>query len=138
MSSRDEAPRKILLMDDSELALMVEKHYLTNAGYEVRTASNLTEFDEALADWSPDMILTDVDMPEAGGDEICRIVKQRDGASHAPVVLFSGLPDDALAKLAQRAGADGYVSKANNADNLVSQVGALCESIFSGGGSRPP
>lgn len=117
-------------MDDSELALMVEQHHLVSAGFDVRTAMSLSEFDSVLSDWEPDIILTDVDMPEISGDVLCRMLKKRVETKHAPVVLFSGLPDSTLARLAEEVGADGYVSKENGLDNLVDKLNSLCEAIL--------
>jgi DNA-binding response OmpR family regulator len=99
---------KLLVVDDSELIRKAVAMLLENAGYEVRVAASIAEFDELLASWWPDTILTDVQMPDMTGDELCRRLKSR---LLVRVILFSNLPPTQLATLADSAGADGFISK---------------------------
>jgi CheY-like chemotaxis protein len=122
------APRKILLVDDSELTLLLEAETLTASGYEVRTAASVVEVDQILAAWAPDIILTDVKMPDMDGGDLCRFIK-RQVTRLVPIILFSNLRDDELAVLAGRCGADGYLSKSHGLDSLAQQVEELCDSI---------
>ena len=103
---------KVLLIDDSEISLQFAAALLVEAGYEVRTADNVDDFDETLGDWAPDIILTDVQMPGLSGPELCRLLKARYDTAHVPVVLYSSLSDEQLAELAPTCEADGYVSNA--------------------------
>lgn len=121
--------RRILLVDDSELTLQVERAYLESAGYEVRTVSSIDKLGAVLEAWSPDLVLTDVDMPVMGGAELCRLIKARIQRL-VPVVLFSSLPDRELEALAQRCGADGYLSKSSGLESLGQRVDELCDSIL--------
>ena len=123
------SPKKLLLVDDSELALQVEKAFLVNEGFEVRTAATIAACDRILSVWSPDIVLTDVKMPEMSGPELCRAIKKRLNRL-VPVVLFSTLPDAALEELAIRCGADGHLSKTHGLKQLADQVRELCESIL--------
>lgn len=120
--------RKILLIDDSELTLLLEAETLTAAGYEVRTAATVGQVNHILAVWSPDIILTDVKMPDMDGADLCRLIK-RQVVRLVPIVLFSNLDDARLAELARRCEADGYLSKSHGLDSLARQVEELCESI---------
>ena len=121
--------RRILLIDDSELTLQVERAYLESAGYEVRTLSSIDRLGAVLEAWSPDLVLTDVDMPVMDGAELCRLIKARIQRL-VPVVLFSSLPDRELEALAQRCGADGYLSKSSGLESLAQRVDELCGSIL--------
>ena len=122
--------RRVLIMDDSEVQLHFEQRVLERAGFEVRTASSLAAFDDLLRGWSPDIVLTDVQMPDIRGDQLCRALKLRMQTSRTPVVLFSSLPDTELAAMAERCGADGYLSKRNGLERLVEELTALWESIL--------
>ncbi|HZN93461.1 MAG TPA: response regulator, partial [Myxococcales bacterium] len=102
--------RKILLIDDSEITLALEKSVLESRGYDVRATSTLIEFEKTLQTWKPHLILTDIHMPEATGADICRTLKNEYGTQDIPIVLFSSLPDDELSRLAEQVGADGYLS----------------------------
>jgi two-component system, OmpR family, alkaline phosphatase synthesis response regulator PhoP len=122
--------RKILLIDDSEITLALEKSVLESRGYDVRATSTLMEFEKTLQSWKPHLILTDIHMPEATGADICRTLKNEYGTQDIPIVLFSSLPDEELSRLAEQVGADGYLSKANGLDAMGEKVDELVESIF--------
>ena len=83
--------RKILLIDDSEITLAMEKSVLEAKGYEVRAASTLVEFEKQLKEFTPDLILTDIHMPEATGADICRTLKNEYNTQNIPhrVVLVT-------------------------------------------------
>jgi len=120
--------RKILLVDDSQLTLLLEAETLTESGYDVRTAATVQQVHLVLDAWAPDIILTDVKMPDMDGAELCRVIKSQ-VTRLVPIILFSDLGDTELAELARRCGADGYLSKSHGLDSLANQVEELCESI---------
>jgi CheY-like chemotaxis protein len=122
--------KRILLIDDSEIALLMEKAVLEQRGYEVRATSTLAEFEATLKGWRPDLILTDIHMPEAKGTDICRVLKHEYDTQDIPIVLFSSLSDAELATLAEQVGADGFLSKANGLDALAEKIDELVESIL--------
>jgi len=122
--------KKILLMDDSEIVLAMEKAVLEARGYEVRATTNLLEFEKTLQSWRPDLILTDIHMPGIKGTDLCRTLKNEYGTRDIPIVLFSTLPDDELARLAEQVGADGSISKANGLEALGEKVDDLVQSIL--------
>jgi CheY-like chemotaxis protein len=122
--------RKILLIDDSEITLAMEKAVLESRGYDVKATSTLMEFEKTLQSWKPDLILTDIHMPEAKGTDICRTLKNEYGTQDIPIVLFSSLPDGELSALAEQVGADGYLSKANGLEALGEKVDELVQAIL--------
>ncbi len=124
------AAKRILLIDDSEITLQMEKAVLEQRGYDVQATSTLVEFERMLKDFKPDLILTDIHMPEARGTDICRTLKNEYQTQDIPIVLFSSLNDDELAELAQQVGADGFLSKAHGLDALGEKVDELVESII--------
>ena len=87
------AQHKVLLIDDSEISLHFVAGVLTRAGYDVRTADEVDKISGVLGDWRPDVILTDVNMPNVSGLELCRMLKSNYETAHVPVVLFSALPN---------------------------------------------
>jgi two-component system, OmpR family, alkaline phosphatase synthesis response regulator PhoP len=122
--------RRILIIDDSALTLAMEKSVLEARGYEVQATETLMQFERVLEGWRPDLILTDIHMPEAKGTDICRTLKSEYHTQDIPIVLFSSLPDEELARLAEQVGADGYLSKANGLEALGEKVDELVESIL--------
>ena len=124
------AKRRILLIDDSEITLAMEQSVLEERGYEVRATSTLVEFEQLVSEFKPDLILTDIHMPEATGTDICRTLKNEYKTQDIPIVLFSSLDDAELEKLAAQVGADGYLSKAHGLDALGEKVDELVNSIL--------
>ena len=122
--------RRILLIDDSEITLAMEQSVLEERGYEVRATSTLVEFEQLVSEFKPDVILTDIHMPEATGTDICRTLKNEYKTQDIPIVLFSSLDDAELEKLAAQVGADGYLSKAHGLDALGEKVDELVNSIL--------
>ncbi len=122
--------KKILLLDDSVITLEMEKAVLEERGYEVAVASNLIEFQAALDAFDPEVILTDLMMPDISGKDIVRVLKQDFHTERIPIVLFSSKPDEELAEIAEQAGADGFLSKSHGIEKLGDMVDELVDSII--------
>jgi len=122
--------KRILLLDDSAITLEMEKAVLEERGYQVATASNLLEFQQLIEKFSPDVILTDLMMPDISGKDIVRVLKQDFHTEMIPIVLFSSKTDDELAPIAEQAGADGFLSKSHGIDKLGDMVDELVDSIL--------
>jgi CheY-like chemotaxis protein len=125
-----EKKKRILLIDDSEITLAMEKSVLESRGYEVEATSTLVEFEKTLKTFKPDLILTDLHMPDAKGTDICRTLKNEYKTQDIPIVIFSSLNDEELGKLAAQVGADGFLSKANGLEALGEKIDELVESIL--------
>ena len=122
--------KKILLLDDSEITLEMERAVLEERGYEVAVATNLIEFQALLDGFQPEIILTDLVMPDVSGKDIVRVLKQDFHTERIPIVLFSSIPDEELAEIAEQAGADGYLSKSHGIERLGDMVDELVDSII--------
>jgi DNA-binding response OmpR family regulator len=122
--------RRILLLDDSTITLEMEKAVLEERGYAVAVASNLLEFQQELDKFQPEIILTDLMMPDVSGKDIVRVLKQDFHTERIPIVLFSSRPDEELAVIAEQAGADGYLSKSHGIEQLGDMVDELVDSII--------
>ena len=99
-----QAPRKLLLIDDSEIVLAAEQAVLTASGFEVRAVSSLRAFLNALVDWQPHLIVTDLNMPEMHGDQLCRWLHQQVQTSRIPIVICSSEPVSKLEEVAREVG----------------------------------
>jgi CheY-like chemotaxis protein len=122
--------RRILLLDDSPITLEMEKAVLEDRGHAVAVASNLLEFQALLEQFQPEVILTDLMMPDISGKDIVRVLKQDFHTEKIPIILFSSRPDEELAPIAEAAGADGYLSKSHGIDKLGDLIDELVESII--------
>lgn len=114
-------PRRILLIDDSELILEVTKKTLEGAGYEVGVAMTVTAFENERREHPPDLIIIDVQMPEVFGDDLAGALR---GAYKVttPMILLSSLDEDELARRAAEAEIEGWVTKRSGPDALLAKV----------------
>jgi CheY-like chemotaxis protein len=122
--------KRILLLDDSAITLEMEKAVLEDRGYKVAVASNLLEFQSQLEAFQPEVILTDLMMPDISGKDIVRVLKQDFHTEMIPIILFSSKSDDELAEISEQAGADGFLSKSHGIDKLGDMVDEMVDSIL--------
>jgi len=122
--------KRILLLDDSTITLEMEAAVLEERGYVVAVASNLLEFQKELDRFQPEIILTDLMMPDISGKDIVRVLKQDFHTERIPIVLFSSKPDEELQEIAEQAGADGFLSKSHSIEQLGDMVDELVDSII--------
>ncbi len=108
--------KRILLIDDSAATLRMVAAVLDRSGFECRTSTSVDELTSSLGEWRPDLILTDVNMPETSGVELCRRLKATYETAHVPVVLFSSMSVEELAVLARTCEADGFLTKSDLAE----------------------
>ncbi len=113
--------KRILLMDDSEIFLEVTRRALVQAGYEVITANDLESFQAARQQKPADLVLMDVQMPEAFGDDIAMTLRFAHDVD-TPIYLLSSLSDQELAERANEAQIDGFISKNIGIERIVEQV----------------
>ncbi len=115
------AMKRILLMDDSELFLDVTSTALRAAGYEVTSANDLAQLAEARKHEPPDLVLMDVQMPEAFGDDVALTLRHAYGIA-APIYLLSSLAEADLADRVEWARIDGFISKQLGVEAIVKRV----------------
>jgi DNA-binding response OmpR family regulator len=120
----------VLLIDDSELTLKVAARTLVDAGYDVRTSTTVNNLASAFGAWSPEVILTDVNMPEISGVELCRRLKSSYETAHVPVILYSSLDERELEVLARECEADAFLSKQSGPDALPRELALLIDSAL--------
>jgi sigma-B regulation protein RsbU (phosphoserine phosphatase) len=118
---------RVLIMDDSEIALEVARSRLEAGGFDTRGAQSLGEFAAIISTWCPEIVLTDVNMPGLSGPDLCRAIKSRFDTKRVHVVLFSDLPKDDLQRLTREAGSDGYLSKESR--DFAGALRTFCEMV---------
>lgn len=122
--------RRLLLIDDSEIALAYAESVLLDVGFDVRAVSSLGAFQNVLADWKPHLIVTDLYMPEMNGAELCQWLRRQVATARIPIVICSSAPDEELAQVARQVGADAYLSKLAGLDALPERLTTLCDEIL--------
>lgn len=113
------AIRKILILDDEpDIAELVE-NLLASEGFEAAAAYSEKEALAILEEFKPDLILLDVQLPDADGLEFCRRLKSHERFGAVPVYLFSAKSKEDLTRMMAECGADGFVSKPFGIDSFL-------------------
>lgn len=108
---------RILVVDDEENIRFTFASFLTDEGFEVKTASNLQDGKKLLEDEEFDLVFLDILLGRDSGLEILREVKER--GLQSPVVMITGAPEVETAAEAVRYGAFDYIPKPVMQDNLL-------------------
>lgn len=117
----------VLMAEDSRIqAKMLEKR-LVDAGHTVRWAINGQKAVELLEEKRPDIIVSDIEMPEMNGYEFCKIVKSSPEWQTIPLILLSSLSDPVDIIRGLEAGADNYVTKPYESDYLLGRIDSLLD-----------
>ncbi len=111
----------ILVVDDEAQITRVLKTTLSSHGYGIRTAADGEEALQLMKDWSPDLIISDLRMPNMGGLELCRRVRAH---SRIPIIVLSVKGEEPIKVEALDAGADDYVTKPFSVNELLARVRA--------------
>ena len=114
-------PGRILVIDDEPQITRVLRAALTAQGYDVRAANDPEEGLRVFRDWAPDLVITDLMMPEMSGVDVCRAIRSR-GAT--PVLVLSVREHERAKVEALDAGADDYVTKPFGIQELLARVRA--------------
>jgi excisionase family DNA binding protein len=122
---RSEGRRVILIVDDDARLREFVRVNLEMEGYAVREASSAEEGLTALEEEPPDLILLDVMMPQVDGWEMLRRVQERHGVGAIPVIMFSGKVDEQSLKNAASRGAQGFIGKPFNPQDLIESTKQL-------------
>ena len=114
--------KKILLIEDSPIQLKSIELTLSKLEHEIYTATNAIEGIELVYQTVPDLIISDIIMPQINGYQLCRLLKNDDGIKKIPVILLTQLNEKLDSFWALKAGADCFITKGNNQEEFLSQV----------------
>ncbi|MBH0203621.1 MAG: response regulator [Nitrospira sp.] len=113
---------KILVADDSIAVRKVAERLLTEAGLVVTLAANGEEALAYLAKERPDVVVSDVIMPDKSGYEVCAFVRGNVTLASTPVLLISGIVNHEVTKQAESCRADGVLKKPFQGTSLKDRV----------------
>ncbi len=124
-------PKRILLADDSITIQKVVELTFSDGDYEVVAVNNGAKAIQKLAEMRPDVILSDIIMPEKNGYEVCEFVKSHPEYRTIPVVLLTGTFEPFDPDRADKAGCDAVVTKPFESQSLIHKVDELIQQALS-------
>jgi len=113
--------KKILVIDDEESLLKMTLLRLNKIGYEAIGGVDGQEALDLARQKMPDLILLDVLLPKMNGDKVAKILKKDEDLKHIPIILISAAVET-LAAWALESGADGYLFKPFETENLIGMI----------------
>jgi twitching motility two-component system response regulator PilG len=122
MNHSDPAPRKVLVVDDSQTVRRSAELFLRQGGYEVLLAEDGFDALSRIHDFAPDLVFCDILMPRLDGYQTCAIIKRNAQHAHVPVVMLSskdGVFDIAKGRMA---GSQDHLTKPFSKEQLLQAV----------------
>jgi len=113
--------KRLLVVDDEPEITLVLRSGLSKHGYDVRVASEGQAALDLFIAWSPDLVITDLSMPNMGGLKLCKRLRE---ISRVPIIILSVKGDEATKIEALDAGADDYITKPFAMGEFVARVRA--------------
>jgi two-component system, OmpR family, KDP operon response regulator KdpE len=113
--------RRILVVDDEPQITRVLRTSLSSQGYDIRVANDGETALEIMKDWTPDLVVTDLSMPNMDGLELCRKLRVM---GQVPIIVLSVRGEERIKVQALDAGADDYVTKPFGIEELLARVRA--------------
>ena len=118
---------KILLADDEENIRILGAKLLRDAGYEVVLAADGEEAISKAISEKPDLVITDIKMPQKTGFEVCKALRSDPVLSHVPILILSALGDEFNKLTGFEGGANDFITKPFRAEELKERISLLLE-----------
>ncbi|NLX13767.1 MAG: diguanylate cyclase [Phycisphaerales bacterium] len=116
--------QKILIVDDDPIMIRLLEKHLVSAGYSLLKASNGADALQLVTDKGPSLVITDWEMPQMNGIELCRAVRSAEGVGLTYLIILTSHSDKKRVVEAFEAGADDYVAKPFDRGELLARVKA--------------
>lgn len=122
-----ETSKRILIVDDEPDILEFLSYNFRKKGFTVTVAENGLQGLVKLNMERPDIIVSDILMPEMDGIELCRKVKQHPALKRIPFIFLTAVSDDYKVLYAMTSGADQFASKPIRFEYLLEMVNAVLQ-----------
>jgi DNA-binding response OmpR family regulator len=113
---------KLLVIDDDSAVTDLLSLLLKSNGFEVAATNNSAEGLTLIRDFSPDVVILDLMMPEMDGWQICKAARE---FSQVPIIILSALNDPSMIASVLDAGADDYLTKPTPSRVLIAHINRL-------------
>ena len=116
----------ILVVDDEPQLTRVLRTGLSSRGYDVQIATDGMAGLKAFTDWQPDLVITDLAMPNMDGLKFCRSLRE---ISQVPIIVLSAKSEETMKVEALDSGADDFVAKPFGFDELLARIRAALRRV---------
>lgn len=120
-------PFRILIVEDSQAVALIYSAALENAGMITRIVTDPIQAMATLEEFSPELILMDMYMPDVRGDELAKVIRQQSIYVSIPIVFLSAETDMDKQMAAIRYGGDDFLTKPISLPHLVASVTSRVE-----------
>ena len=117
-----EPEARVLVVDDDQMQSLLLDRILCSAGYQVRTLCDALQILEVLDEFRPEIILMDLNMPDANGAELTAIIREQEAYATIPILFVSSERDPARQIDALSMGGDAFITKPIMPELLVKAV----------------
>ena len=118
---------KILIVDDEPQATTLLEMLLSSRGYEIVSVNESSQAFDVAKETDPDLIILDLMMPEPDGFKVCRMLRADSRFMLTPILIITALDDTDSRIVAFGAGADDYLIKPYNVDELITIIKVLLQ-----------
>lgn len=121
-STKPVAPYRVMIVDDSLALTAYHSAVLEQAGMEVKAINDPLKVTDMLPEFSPDLILIDLYMPECSGLDLAKVIRQLDAFVSIPIVFLSAESNIDKQNTAMGLGGDDFLTKPIEPQHLISSV----------------
>jgi CheY-like chemotaxis protein len=114
--------KKVLIVDDSQTVLLMEKMILTKGPYDLVVARDGAEAVVRAEQDRPDVILMDVVMPRMNGIEACGAIRSNGATRHIPIIMVTTRGEEENVEAGYAAGCNDYITKPINGVELLTKL----------------
>jgi len=115
---------RVLVVDDDQDQLVLAERTLSAYGFEVRTHRSSMGVSNLVRTSAPDLVLLDVNIPALTGDKVLALARAQ-APMNTRFILYSASDESKLRALARESGADGYITKSVQGEELAQRLSAL-------------
>ncbi|MCE9669208.1 response regulator [Myxococcus stipitatus] len=115
---------RVLVVDDDQEQLTLAERSLSSFGFDVRTHRSSLGVSNLVRTTTPDLVLLDVNIPALTGDRVLTLARAQAPAG-TRFILFSASDESQLRALALASGADGYITKSTQGEELAKKLHAI-------------
>ncbi len=123
LDSLESGKKRVLVVDDDEAILEMLTDLLERDGrFEVRVARGGYEAGMLTQEFGPDVIILDYKLPDINGNHVCKTIRSNLNFSHVKIIIISGVADPDEITMLKEAGADDFLRKPFQIDELIGRI----------------